>query len=175
MTTSGIPVKNLTPLKLPESAIRKLTPEEVADFRTRIMEMLEQQYTQPVNLQNHPSQQVYATVKDKNGNVLATIYNGGPMSTSNALGGQLKGMPNDGTGPTLAQQRAEWLARKFNGTIEMASTAYTPAQYANVPPLRFQLDEEAMKADTMYQNLIRNDRETMAATTRQALLETQEA
>lgn len=172
-----ISLEGLTPLKIPEGAVRQLTPEEKADFRETMMKMLEFQYTEMVppsheELSKHPSQQLYATIKDAAGNTIAKVFNGGPVETSNAMGGQLSGMP--GTG---AQARAEWLARKFGGRIQMESTAVSDAAFAKLPPPpapTMKVDWEGLKNDPWYKSLFPDDRQTIAAPTQKALLETQE-
>lgn len=180
---SGIPISTLTPLtNLAKESLRRLSPEEEAvfreefdarltDFHTRMLKSLERRYSEPVDLANHPSQQLYATIKSPDGRTIATIYNGGATSSSNAIGGQLSGMPGEG-----AEARAEWIARKFGGRIELAPTAMSDAAFKRVPPVRFELNREALEADPIYQ-LSRKwlaDRQPISDTVHTTLLETQE-
>lgn len=153
--TGPIAVSQLMPLKLPEGSIHKLSDEERAVFREQMQEMLEQRYTAPVDLANHPSQQVYATVK-VNGKVVATVYNGGTMECPNAYQGKLGGLPSDGSGPELARRRAAYMAKTLGGTVVKADTAITQARHDQLPPIRFKLDEAAMKADPLYQSIFGN-------------------
>lgn len=152
---SPLPIANFTPLNIPENAVHKMSEKEIAAFQTHMRDMLIQKHTKPINLENHPSQQPYATIK-VNGKVVATLYNSGAMATSNALAPQLTGMPNDGTGPNLAQRRAEYIAKKLGGTITPAKTALTEMQWQQVPPLQFKVDEAALKADPLYNQIFNN-------------------
>lgn len=149
MTQDRIAVASLTPLKLPESAILKPTKIETAEFASSLEEMLKGMYTRPVNYDTYAGNQPYATVK-VNGKTVATVYNNGSLETSNALGAKLGRLPSDGTGPSLAQARAEYMAKLTGGAVEKAKSAITAGEYSKLPPMKFVLDEAAMKQDSMY-------------------------
>ncbi|MBP7065109.1 hypothetical protein [Ferrovibrio sp.] len=138
-------LENFTPLSAVLQPV-KLSDEQMAEFRR----LLEQQYQEPVNLQDHPSQQVYAEVKVK-GKVVATLYNSGAMMCSNAMASKLNGLPQignpQGSGPALAQARAEAIARALGGSIEKGDAAMTAAQYAKVPPIQFRTMPAMMEQD----------------------------
>jgi hypothetical protein len=76
-------------------------------------------------------QNIYATVK-VNGNVVATLYNGGSSwMTNDAAGkvGDLQDPPGLKGGPDLAQSRAERIAKAVGGTVEKAPTAITQSEW----------------------------------------------
>lgn len=101
-------------------------------------------------------QNIFATVR-VNGEVVATLYNGGSsMMTTAAAGavGDLQDPPGLNGGPDLAQARAERIARALGGTIEKAPTAITQSQWTPRPDIstdysRTQLDDafQAMMAE----------------------------
>lgn len=147
MTTISSPVFDLSSVKKLDMAnlqVRKLTPEEIARFK-KIEEL---QFTRPINLESHPSQQAYAEVI-VNGQSVAKVYNSGAMSTSNAMYGKLSKLDSvkdpQGTGPMLAQERAEDIAKLLGGKVVKSSTAMTAAQYAGVPPIEFEVDYVALE------------------------------
>lgn len=75
-------------------------------------------------------QNTYAQVK-VDGKVLATVYNGGSSTMTNAAAGKigkLEDPPGLG-GPDLAQWRADTYARLLGGTVEKAPTAITQSQW----------------------------------------------
>lgn len=150
--TTPVSVSTLTPLHIPASAIRKLTPAESREFAAQLENMLNQQYTTPTNYDTYAGNQTYATV-EKNGKVIATLLNNGGMMTSNAIGFSLGHIPDTGSGPALAQARAEAIAKQLGGSIHKASTALTQSQYSSLPGLTFRRDDAAMKADPMYATL----------------------
>lgn len=139
-------VNALKKLDIASADIRQVTDAEKAEFK-KIQEIA---YTRPVNLENHPSQKAYAEVM-VNGKSVAKVYNSGAMETSNALYGKigkLESVKNpQGTGPMLAQQRAEDIARALGGTVVKSSTALSSAQWAQVPPVTFEVDYAAMERD----------------------------
>ncbi len=139
-------VSKLNKLDIPSNAIRQATEAEKAEFK-KIQELA---YTRPVNLENHPSQQAYAEVM-VDGKSVAKVYNSGAMETSNALYGKigkLESVKNpQGSGPMLAQERAEEIAKALGGTVVKSSTALTSAQWAKVPPVTFEVDYAAMERD----------------------------
>ena len=101
-------------------------------------------------------QNTYATVK-VNGKVVATLYNGGSVTMTNAAAatvGDLQDPPGLIGGPDLAQSRAERIAKAVGGTIEKAPTAIKQSEWTPRPTTspnysRAQLDAafEAMIAD----------------------------
>jgi hypothetical protein len=74
---------------------------------------------------------IYANVV-VNGRVVASLSNSGCCLMPNGCGGEALGDVLDlpGSGPKLAQQRAEIIAEKLGGTVEKLSTAQTPEQWA---------------------------------------------
>ncbi len=150
--TFGIDLAQIRKIDFPNSAIRKLTPEEQAKFE----KIREAMYSKPTNLdelKNHVSQKIYAEVK-VNGQTVAKLYNSGAAETSNATAGSIKNLPSMGedeksTGPELAQKRAEEIAKALGGTIVPASSAVTAAQYAATPSFKveYTVDYEAMERD----------------------------
>lgn len=148
---TGIAASSLKLLDIAPGAVRKLSDAEAAEFNARMREMLTQQYTRPVDYANYPANQAYATV-EVNGKVVATVYNGGSMEASNATYAQYGSrMPNDGQGPQLAQQRAEYLAKMMGGKVVKAGTAITQTAYSQLPPMQFRTDMEALMADPLYE------------------------
>lgn len=109
----------------------------------------------PSYLANHPAMKTYATVV-VGGKVVATLDNQGMMTTDNALGAQLRGLPdqvNGRGGPDLAQARAEHVAALLGGKVVKAKTAISQAQF-NANPidqerLRPKIDVDAMRLDPM--------------------------
>lgn len=72
----------------------------------------------------------YAQVK-VGGKVVATLYNGGPSTMTNAAAatiGELEDPPGL-EGPDLAQLRADTYAKLLGGTVEKAPTAITQSQW----------------------------------------------
>ncbi len=139
-------ISKLNKLDIPRDALRQATEAEKAEFK-KIQEMA---YTRPVNLENHPSQQAYAEVM-VDGKSVAKVYNSGAMETSNALYGKISKLDSvknpQGGGPMLAQERAEAIAEALGGTVVKSSTALTPVQWGQVPPVTFEVDYAAMERD----------------------------
>lgn len=67
-----------------------------------------------------------------NGKVVASLSNSGCAAIADGYGGQAMAAALDmpGTGPKLAQRRAEMIAQALGGTVEKLSTAQTPEQWA---------------------------------------------
>jgi hypothetical protein len=86
--------------------------------------------TQPVVSDDAP-QNTYAQVK-VDGEVVATVYNGGSSTMTNAAAGKIGKLedPPGLAGPELAQWRADNYARLLGGTVEKSSTAITQSQWA---------------------------------------------
>ncbi|MFK4512013.1 hypothetical protein LPJ38_02965 [Bradyrhizobium daqingense] len=85
--------------------------------------------TQPVVSDDAP-QNTYAQVK-VDGEVVATVYNGGSSAMTNAAAGKIGKLedPPGLVGPDLAQWRADNYARLLGGTVEKAPTAITQSQW----------------------------------------------
>lgn len=73
----------------------------------------------------------YAQVK-VDGNVVATLYNGGSSTMTNAAAAEIGKLddPPGLSGPGLAQWRADTYAELLGGTVEKAPTAITQSQWA---------------------------------------------
>ena len=148
MSTIGSHI-NINQLKLlPTPPAIKMSDSQIAQQRAD----LEAQYRRPAGEPDNAPENVYARVK-VNGKVVATLYNSGASETSNAVGAQLQNMlmHPDGTGPQLAQSRADKIAAALGGTVEKAPTAQTPAQWAARPPRESYTDYAAMAADQRWQ------------------------
>ena len=84
--------------------------------------------THGANATNRPSrtmhQNTYAQVK-VDGKVVATLYNGGSSTMTNAAAAKIGKLedPPGLSGPDLAQWRADNYAKLLGGTVEKASTA----------------------------------------------------
>lgn len=151
LSSFPVDLKEVTPLGGLKPT--KISDEQADSFKKRLEDMLKAQYTKPVNLENHASQQVYAEVI-VNGKSVATVYNGGSMQSSNATHSKIKNLPSvanpQGSGPELAQQRAEAIAKALGGTVVKSKTAISQTQWNNTPPVEFKTDyaglEQAMNA-----------------------------
>lgn len=130
--------------QLPMPAAIKMSDSQIAAMRAT----MEAQYRRPVGPADNAPENIYAQVK-VNGKVVATLYNSGVSETSNAVGGQLQDMLMNpsGSGPQLAQSRAEQIAKALGGTVVKAPTAQTQAQWAARPPREFYIDYAAMADD----------------------------
>ena len=132
-------------------------PEEMyQNFINAEEKFLESQYTEHSDTSNHPLYQPYATVQ-VNGKTVATLYNGGSVSSSNAIGAKIQKLfTNEGTnlsGPAGAQDRAEKIAELLGGTVEKSSTAMTQAQFRANPHPEDTVNYSAMHEDPMYEQL----------------------
>ncbi|MGE5477659.1 MAG: hypothetical protein ACM3Q1_13450 [Bacteroidales bacterium] len=74
---------------------------------------------------------IYANVV-VNGRVVASLSNSGCCLMPSGCGGEalVDALDLPGSGPALAQQRAEIIAKEMGGTVEKLSTAQTPEQWA---------------------------------------------
>lgn len=144
-------------MRLPMSQAVKLPDSETAALR----DVTEKAYQRPVGPADNAPENIYAQVK-VNGEVVATLYNSGAAETSNSVGAKLQDIfaNTTGSGPQAAQTRAEQIAAALGGTIEKASTAQTPEQWAARPPHAFYIDYAAMAADEK-----KNQSEAASATT----------
>ncbi|PCI54970.1 MAG: hypothetical protein COB36_08955 [Alphaproteobacteria bacterium] len=117
---------------------------------------LESQYTEHPDTSNHPLYQPYATVQ-VGGKTVATLYNNGSVSSSNALGAKIQRLFADDdtnlTGPAGAQDRAEKIAELLGGTVEESSTAMTQAQFRANPHPEGAVNYSAMHEDPIYEQL----------------------
>lgn len=133
-------------------------PEELFQRMMDTQEtMLRQKHTQPPDLSKNPAYQTYATVT-VNGTVIATLDNNGMVATSNSVGASLQdGLPGLGptgkSGPLLAQQRAEVIARMFGGSVVASKTAMTQERYDATPKPTPTVDQKAMMEDDLYRSI----------------------
>lgn len=153
----GIPVSALK--KLDTSGMKIISVEDIPELRdqmaTNWLNMQAAQAAFATEVPDNAPQNVYATVK-VNGQVVATLYNGGSSAMTNAAAAKVGDLPDSGPngGPNLAQSRAEYIAKATGGTIEKASTAiapseWTPRQSISTSYTRAQLDAafQAMMAE----------------------------
>jgi hypothetical protein len=142
ISSTGIDITQLKQLPMP--AIIKMSDSQIAAMRAT----MEDQYRRPVGPADNAPENTYAQVK-VNGKVVATLYNSGGSETSNAVGAKLGDllMNPSGSGPQLAQSRAEAIAKALGGTVVKAPTAQTQAQWAARPPRQYAIDYAAMAAD----------------------------
>lgn len=142
----GFSLDGATALQFPQSAIRKLSDDEIAQKDAMFKSVLEGEYTRPTD-GNNGGYGDYAKVV-VGGKVVATLANSGAATLSNALGAQLSGqLDNDGSGPELAQRRAEQIAAALGGTVVKSSSAMSQSAWANRTPIKTAIDFEAMAAD----------------------------
>ncbi|PCJ01068.1 MAG: hypothetical protein COB14_04085 [Alphaproteobacteria bacterium] len=132
-------------------------PEELyQSFISAEEKFLKSQYTEHPDTSNHPLYQPYATVQ-VDGKTVATLYNSGSVSSSNALGAKIQKLfANENTnlsGPAGAQDRAGKIAELLGGTVEKSSTAMTQAQFNATGQPQGTVDYKAMHEDPMYEKL----------------------
>lgn len=127
-------------------------------------EALEMRYREIANYEDNPVNDVYAYVKHGD-EIIATLYNNGGITTSNANGASLsRSLPMQGdngeiSGPALALARAEFAAKTLGGSIEITDTAQTQDAYENTLKPYSYINYAAMKNDPKYlelQNFIAN-------------------
>ena len=107
-----IDLSQVKKLDLPAGAIRKLSDEEIAQFKA-IMEMAKNPpKIDPMQADNHPSKLYAEIVKD--GQVIAKVYKSGCAETSNAIGARLRSFFET---TDDRDQRAEAIAKAAGGTI----------------------------------------------------------
>jgi hypothetical protein len=154
----GIPVSAVK--KLDTAGLKVISIKDNPELRDRMATMwLDTQAAEAARATEVPDnapQNIYATVK-VNGEVVATLYNGGSSwMTNEAAGkvGNLQDPPGLNGGPNLAQWRAEYIAKAAGGTIEKAPTAITQSEWTPRPNVsrtysRAQLDAafQAMTAE----------------------------
>lgn len=146
LNKGGFSLGQATPVSIPQSAIRKLSDEECAREDAQFKSVLEGQYSRPTD-GNNGDYGTYAKVV-VNGKVVATLANSGSAMMSNALSGQLSSqLVSDGSGPELAQRRAEQIARELGGTVVKSSSAMNPSDWSKRAPIKTAIDFEAMAAD----------------------------
>lgn len=123
--------------------------EVSAEQRAAIEAVWQDQFRVPTGKpDNHPDY-VYAQVK-VGGNVVATIYNGGSVETSNKNGAVLRNLPSMGegealTGPALAQKRAADIAAALGGAVHVVATPQSLAAWEGRVPAGFTYDYDAMR------------------------------
>lgn len=127
----------------------KLAPDELAKIQAQLAEAQAAAYRIPVPGTYEDS--LFATV-EVNGQVVAKLTNNGFAETSNALAGRLRSLPSMGegataSGPALARQRAEEIAKALGGKVMIADTAMTQTQWQNKPAIQWTTDWEAMQRD----------------------------
>lgn len=154
----GIPVSELK--KLDMSGLKVISVADNPELRDRMattwLNMKAAEARLATEVPDNAPQNIYATVK-VNGEVVATLYNGGSSAMTNAAAaavGDLQDPPGLNGGPNLAQARAERIAKALGGTIEKAPTAITQSQWTPRPDIstnysRAQLDDafQAMMAE----------------------------
>jgi hypothetical protein len=142
ISAERVPVQSITPFQVSDAI--KPSAEEREELERQFKSVLEGAYTRPMgNTDSGDYAQVVV-----NGKVVATLSNSGSAAMSNALGGQLGGsLDNDGTGPALAQRRAEQIAKALGGKVVKSSSAMTSSQWANRAPPQTYVDFAAMAAD----------------------------
>lgn len=151
----GIPVSQLK--KLDTSQMKLVSIDDIPELRDQMARMwLDTQAhasRMATEVPDNAPQNTYATVT-VNGKVVATLYNSGGAEMTNAAAGLVGDLPNSLGGPSLAQERAEYIAKALGGTIEKAPTAitqseWTPRQSVTPSYTREQLDQayQAMKAE----------------------------
>lgn len=152
----GIPVSSLK--KLDTSGLKVISVKDNPELRDRMatnwLNMRADEAAMATEVPDNAPQNIYATVK-VNGKVVATLYNGGSSWMTNEAAAKVADLPGAGSGPNLAQSRADYIAKATGGTIEKASTAiaqseWTPRQSVSRNYTREQLDNafQAMIAES---------------------------
>lgn len=130
--------------------------EQYQSFINAQEKFLKSQYTEHPDTSNHPLYKPYATVQ-VDGKTVATLYNSGGVSSSNAIGAKIQKLFADDdtslSGPAGAQERAEKIAELLGGTVEKSSTAITQAQFRANPHPEGTINYAAMHEDPMYEQL----------------------
>ena len=146
----GIPVSEVK--RLDTSGLKVISIADHPELRDRMATMwLNHQAAEArlaTEVPDNAPQNIYATVK-VNGEIVATLYNGGGAGMTNAAAGavgDLQDPPGLNGGPDLAQARAARIAKALGGTIEKAPTAITQSQWTPRPDIstnysRTQLDD----------------------------------
>ncbi|MBF0269041.1 MAG: hypothetical protein HQL44_10670 [Alphaproteobacteria bacterium] len=134
-------MKQIDPEKL---KIHRLSPQEEKAFKLEEKKIIEQMFTRPTGKTSYGE---YARVV-LNGKTVATLSNEGYAEMSNAFGGVIGSkLPNNGSGPELAQRRAEMIAKATGGTVVMNESAMTQRQWINREPIKFAVDLVAMERE----------------------------
>lgn len=141
----------------PSGANPDVTPLDAAgtlqplpsQLRQRLEDLCIHKFSRPVeDPRQRLEQQAYAEVKVGD-RVIATVSNSGAVTVPNSSPCLKLIRTADGSllsGPALARHMAEKLARSSGGTIVMADSAATQAQWLARPPLQWTIDYEAMSA-----------------------------
>jgi len=127
----GIPVSAVKAVDI--SGLKAVSIKDNPELRDRMAESWLRKKAADVvtDVPDNAPQNIYATVK-VNGNVVATLYNGGSSVMTNdaaAKVGDLQDPPGLNGGPDLAQRRAERIAKAVGGTVEKAPTAITQSEW----------------------------------------------
>lgn len=123
--TSPINLTNITPLNV------KLTPLTPEQMKERGIELMPLAQLRETHIPSAPppeltADSLYAEIK-VGGRTVAKVFNSGVAETPNGLNVDLT---DDGQGPSLAQIRAEEIAKAMGGKIVKADTAQTQSQWA---------------------------------------------
>lgn len=156
---TGIPVNSVNAIDLSNVKMFKVSEADPKLYKQMVESQerfLESRHTTRPDVSNHPHTKPYATI-EVGGKTVATIYNSGGVSSSNALGAKIHNLLSKSdsnlTGPEGAQERAEKLAEALGGRVVQSSTAITQVEfYANPYPIG-EIDYAAMHKDPMYQQL----------------------
>jgi hypothetical protein len=141
---NGIPIERLGLVSRAGLKPIRLSGQQKMEFESAVRSILENAYRRPVDRTGYGD---YAQVM-AGGKVVATLSNEGFAKMSNALGARVGGnLSNDGSGPELAQRRAEQIAGAVGGTVVKLSSAIDQAAWRNREPIRTAIDFEAMRRD----------------------------
>lgn len=155
---AAIPVSSIRKLDVDlSSAVRQLSPVEVAQMQDMREQMLMPEYSHVEG----PPDTLYATVRV--GNETVKLYNSGSMESSNALGSRLQNIPgilDTNGGPAGAQARAEMIASALGGKITKSHTAMTQAEWQNAPKQHLVTDWDALRRDPRLASYYRTDPNT---------------
>lgn len=149
-------VKALDMSKMKMLHVSEASEEQYKNYVHSQEKVLKSQYTERPDVSDHPLYKPYATVQ-VDGKTVATLYNSGGVSSSNAIGAKIQGLfANEDTnlsGPAGAQDRAEKIAELLGGTVEKSSTAITQARFRADPHPEGTVNYSAMHEDPMYEQL----------------------
>jgi len=134
---TGYPLHTLTPLDTSNLRRVQASPEQMAEMKAA----MEAMYRKPVGPADNAAENLYAEVR-ANGKVVARLYNSG---VAELLNGPIANLTRSGSGPQLAQDRAEQIAKDLGGTIVKAPTAQTQEAWKARPRAQWVVDYEAME------------------------------
>jgi hypothetical protein len=123
---TAINISNVKPLNV---TLTPLSPERMKELGIELVEWAQPKAPPPAP----PSHLIapdalYAEIK-VNGKTVAKVFNSGSTETPNSLAGRID-LTDDGQGPSLAQIRAEEIAKALGGKIVKADTAQTQSEWA---------------------------------------------